>query len=122
MYQLYYKDREKIINSVGTTQPTSSPARSQHQSIENDKSQISRVLKEARSELVLSQQMQAIAAQKEIPRSLSAVHRRDVPVDVNVPKNLYFFSGNQPSLADMRNALRKNSFSHHQYKPQMETK
>lgn len=34
-----------------------------------------------------------------------------------VPKSLYFASGNQPSLADMRDALRKQEFAHNSYDP-----
>ena len=57
-----------------------------------------------------------------MPRSLSLAQNNQDPIDANVPKSLYLFSGNQPSLADLRNALRKNIFSHHEYNPELELK
>jgi hypothetical protein len=38
------------------------------------------------------------------------------------PPQLYFSGGAQPSLQDMRDRLRRNSFAHHQFNPKLESK
>ena len=38
-----------------------------------------------------------------------------------IPSSLYFSSGAQPSLADMRDRIRKNTFAHHQFETTFET-
>lgn len=68
--------------------------------IENRKSSVARVLHEAREE----------SFKRSLPVQLEDSNKIKY---TETPRNLYFSSGNQPSLADVRDALRKNSFAHH---------
>jgi hypothetical protein len=53
-----------------------------------------------------------------ISRSMSVMHNQEKTIMfTGVPKSLYFSSGMQPSLADVRDALRKQQFAHNTFEP-----
>lgn len=59
---------------------------------------------------------------KQRSTSVKPGHEPTMLEHTNIPNNLYFSSTKNPSLADLRDALRKNQFSHMTYDASLDSK